>query len=51
MRKAGDVCFSQVFRERGGKWIMMYFGVRFVFKKWFMQGGLKCTDTFTQPLD
>lgn len=21
MRKAGDVCFSQVFRDRGGKWV------------------------------
>lgn len=20
MRRAGDVCFSQVFRDRGGKW-------------------------------
>jgi hypothetical protein len=30
MRKAGDVCFSQVFRERGGKWIMMYFGASYI---------------------
>lgn len=30
MRKAGHVCFSQVFRERGGKWIGMYFGASFI---------------------
>lgn len=40
MRKAGDVCFSQVFREGGGKMIIDFeFGFMF-FKKLLLEEAL-----------